>query len=281
MFQRIMTEKPDVMSKITPVYGDISLANFGLNQKHLRKVVDETQIFFHLAASLKMTAPLKTNVKLNVVGTKNALELAKQMKNLVQMLHLSTAFCNIEPEIVYEKVYEFKHDPIDLMRLIEWMDDKAMLAIEKELMGDHPNSYTYTKRLAEILVEREFENLPVAIVRPSVVFPSLEEPVSGWVDNLNGICGVTLAGGKGVLQSFFSDPKSHVDSIPVDLCINAMLMIVKVLSTEAKHETLPVFHLTLPSQFKVKFYWLFNKLIEFRFKYPFTMSLWLRFIKIK
>lgn len=36
------------------------------------------------------------------------------------------------------------------------------------VMHPHPNSYTYSKRLAEALVESYFPDLPVCIVRPSI-----------------------------------------------------------------------------------------------------------------
>jgi alcohol-forming fatty acyl-CoA reductase len=208
------------------------------------------------------------------VGTKNALEVAKQMKKLVQMVHLSTAFCNVEPEVVYEKVYDFEHDPDDLIRMAEWMDNKAMEAMQQELLGQHPNTYTYTKRLAEILVQREYGRLPVCIVRPSIVLPSYEEPVSGWVDSLNGLAGVILAAGKGVLRSMLADPEGKIEVIPVDLCINAMLLITKILATQTRPKEMPVFHLTADDRFRFKVQWVFDKLIENRFKYPLSVCLW-------
>lgn len=36
------------------------------------------------------------------------------------------------------------------------------------LLDPHPNTYTYTKRLAETLVAREYPNLPCVIARPSI-----------------------------------------------------------------------------------------------------------------
>jgi hypothetical protein len=36
------------------------------------------------------------------------------------------------------------------------------------LIGPHPNTYTFTKRLAERLVSNEFPNIPLVIVRPSI-----------------------------------------------------------------------------------------------------------------
>lgn len=137
-----MTEKPEVFDKIYPVFGDITQPNFGLNAEALKRVVDTTQIVFHMAASLKMEAPLRPNVLINLVGTKNMLTVAKSMKKLVQILHLSTAFCNVEPEKCFEQVYDFEHDPDDLIRMSEWMSDAAMESMQKELLGPHPNTYS-------------------------------------------------------------------------------------------------------------------------------------------
>jgi fatty acyl-CoA reductase len=57
-----------------------------------------------------------------------------------------------------------------------------MADLGKTLIAPHwPNTYTYTKRLAEILVQREFPNLPICIVRPSIVTPAYREPLPGLI----------------------------------------------------------------------------------------------------
>ena len=55
--------------------------------------------------------------------------------------------------------------------------------------GEHPNTYVFTKGLAEQLILDKGQNLPLAIVRPSIVVASWKYPVKGWVDNLNGPTG--------------------------------------------------------------------------------------------
>ena len=60
----------------------------------------------------------------------------------------------------------------------------------KEIIGERPNTYTFTKAIAEQLVNREREHLPISVVRPSIVTGSVKEPIPGWVDNLNGPAGV-------------------------------------------------------------------------------------------
>lgn len=54
------------------------------------------------------------------------------------------------------------------MKIAEWMDAKTLDQITPNLLHPHPNTYTFTKRLAEILVRDEYPNLPVVITRPSI-----------------------------------------------------------------------------------------------------------------
>ena len=55
-------------------YGDL------LNKESLKKAVDGVDIIFHLAAVVDYTAPKEMMFKVNVVGTKNLLEVSKGKK---------------------------------------------------------------------------------------------------------------------------------------------------------------------------------------------------------
>ena len=61
-----------------------------------------------------------------------------------------------------------------------------MSKITPKLLGDKPNTYTYTKHLAEHLLVNEGRPMPLAIVRPSIATASWKEPFPGWIDNYNG-----------------------------------------------------------------------------------------------
>jgi alcohol-forming fatty acyl-CoA reductase len=234
MFQRIMNEKSYVMQKIVPVYGDITLPGLGLNEKHLG-IVLECNLVFHAAASLKLEATLRPNIMMNLTGTKHVIDLAKQMKNLVLMVHFSTAFCCCDEEVLDEKVIDWKDKPEDLMRCAEWMDDKAMALFQKSIMGVQPNTYTYTKRLAEVMIRDEYaKGFPVCIVRPSIVVPSYKEPVPGWVDSLNGPAGLMMGAAKGVIRSMLLDGSLETELIPVDTAINGIILTAKHIATQAK-----------------------------------------------
>jgi len=178
-----MKTKPEVMKKIRPVWGDITEKDLKLNEEHLKYVTEKSQIVFHMAASLKLEATLRPNIIMNLTGTKHVLDVVRPMPNLVQFVYLSTAFCCIDQEVLHEKVYDFPHDPLDLIRCAEWMTEEAMADMQKAVLGFQPNTYTYTKRLAEILVRNEYNKgiMPAVIVRPSIVSPSFLEPMPGWV----------------------------------------------------------------------------------------------------
>ncbi len=169
MFERINHEKPEELKKIVPVFGDITQNDCGLNDEHLKRVIEESELVFHMAASLKLEATLKPNILMNLLGTKHVIEMCKRMKHLKLMIHLSTAFCVAdELGVLEERVYDWRDDPYEVMRCAEWMDEKTMEGLQSKILDPHPNTYTYTKRLAEILMRDQFGSIPACIVRPSI-----------------------------------------------------------------------------------------------------------------
>ncbi|XP_032668396.1 putative fatty acyl-CoA reductase CG5065 isoform X2 [Odontomachus brunneus] len=244
MFHRIRQEKGYVLKKVLPLDGDITTHNLGLADEQRETLTNEVHIVFHLAATLRMEAKLKDSVELNTIGTKRVLELAQQMKHLQVLVHLSTAFCHVDQEELGETVYDASHDPDDIIKLVQWMDESAIDLVTPKLLEPHPNTYTYTKRLAETLVAREYQNLPCVIARPSIVTPAVKEPVPGWVDNLNGPTGILVAGGKGVLRTMLCDTQYHAEVIPVDFAINSLIGIAHKVATQQKQKSIPVYNIT-------------------------------------
>lgn len=112
------------------------------------------------------------------------------------------------------------------------MDDETLEAITPKLLGDRPNTYTFTKALAENLLFAESNSVPVAIVRPSIVTAAWREPYPGWVDNINGPTGMILAFGKGLLRTMLFNSKACADLIPVDIVINLMITVAWYTATK-------------------------------------------------
>ncbi|XP_017018975.1 putative fatty acyl-CoA reductase CG5065 isoform X1 [Drosophila kikkawai] len=275
IFQRIKDERPHMLKKVTIYQGDVTFDLLGLSGDSLKHVTENTNIVFHMAATLKLEGNLRDAVDMNLLGTRRALNVAKQMKQLEAFIHLSTAFCNCDQEVMYEKVYDFPHKPEDLMRLAEWMDVKTLDAITPDLLKPHPNTYTYSKRLAELLVRDHYESMPVIIARPSIVTPAIFEPLPGWVDNMNGPTGVLIGAGKGVIRSMICNGELKSEVIPVDIAINGLILLPYHSSLSEKRPLqIPVYNLTVEDEKKRTWKWIMEVGRDLGLKYPFEVGLW-------
>ncbi|XP_066995732.2 putative fatty acyl-CoA reductase CG5065 isoform X2 [Anabrus simplex] len=225
VFDRLRQENKSSIKKLVAVEGDVLLPELGLKQEVRDALLSEVSIVFHCAASLRLEAELKPSVQHNTTGTHRVLQLCLAMENLKSVVHLSTAFCHCEQEVLYEHLYRASANPHDVMRLVEWLDEDSLRAITPKLLGPHPNCYTYSKRLAESLVKEQEGKLPVTVVRPTIVSPALKEPLPGWVDTLNGPVGLLVGAGKGVIRSMLCHPEYTAELVPVDIAINAMITI--------------------------------------------------------
>ena len=58
-----------------------------------------------------------------------------------------------------------------------WMTDEQLELLSPSLMKNLPNTYTFTKKLAEEYLRKEASDLPIAICRPSIVGAAYREPV--------------------------------------------------------------------------------------------------------
>ena len=162
---------------------------------------------------------------MNIVGTKKVVELVKKMRHLKSFVHVSTAYANCNRESIKEEVYEPSVQPDSIVEFAKWISDDMADKITPAMIGSWPNTYTYTKAIAESLVVQECEGkLPCAIVRPAIVGASWQEPFPGWIDNFNGPTALFAAIGKGILRTMIGNSNSTADIIPVDFPVNMMIV---------------------------------------------------------
>jgi fatty acyl-CoA reductase len=99
-----------------------------------------------------------------------------------------------------------------------------------------PNTYTFTKSLAESLIVKRGAGLPIAIVRPSIVESSLAKPFRGWNEGVN-----TSASLSYLLGTYFrqlpTNERKCLDLIPVDQVTCGMTLVAAALM-ERRHEPL-------------------------------------------
>lgn len=93
--------------------------------------------------------------------------LAKQMQRLKLFIHVSTAYSFSNRSRIEEVVYKTQLKAEEIIQLVDMLDENTLDAITTALIGDWPNTYTFTKAMSEEYVSRGY-SFPVAIVRPSV-----------------------------------------------------------------------------------------------------------------
>ncbi|NWU09264.1 FACR1 reductase, partial [Cephalopterus ornatus] len=223
LFDRLREEQPDFKAKIIVVMSELTQPDLDLSEPIKEKLIDCINIVFHCAATIRFNETLRGAVQLNVIATQQLLFLAQRMKNLEVFVHISTAYAYCNRQVIEEVVYPPPVDPKKLIDSLEWMDDDLVNDITPKLLGNRPNTYTYTKALGESVVQQEASKLNIVIIRPSIVGASWKEPFPGWIDNFNGPSGIFIAAGKGILRTMRATNDAVADLIPVDVVINATL----------------------------------------------------------
>jgi len=261
------------LKKLVAISGDITLDGLGISAADLKQVTDNVSIVFHSAATLKFNEELKRAVEINIKGTKRVLDMCHQCKRLEAMIYVSTAYANCDKEEIAERIYAPNVDPRHLINIAGWMDDDIIQSITPRLIGKMPNTYAYTKGLTEYLLQEECGSIPLAIVRPSIVTAALNEPIPGWVDNLNGPAGFIAGVSKGVLRALRLQLNSVGDIIPVDFPINLMIAAAWYTATH-RPNSIMVYNCTSGLQNPVTWGKIRTQLVQSILKYPSSDIMW-------
>jgi fatty acyl-CoA reductase len=103
-----------------------------------------------------------------------------------------------------------------------------------------PNTYTFTKSLAESLISKHISKdgagLPIAIVRPAIVETSVAKPFRGWNEGINTSASLSYLLGTAFRQ-LPSNERKRLDIIPVDAVCSGMTLIGAAL-VERRHDPL-------------------------------------------
>ena len=87
-----------------------------------------------------------------------------------------------------------------------------------------PNTYTFTKSLGESVLATRGNDLPIAIVRPSIVESSERSPFSGWNEGINTSGPLSYLLGTNFRQ-LPTNARKCLDVIPVDMVCRGMSLI--------------------------------------------------------
>ncbi len=233
MLERARREIENFDSRFEIIPGDITQENLGIK----KDIKSDITHLFHLAAIYDLTVPFDPAYRVNVEGTKNVVEFAKKLSGLEKFVYFSTAYVSgTRRGTVYE-------DELD----------------KKQSFKNH---YEHTKFLAELIVQKNKDQIPTVVVRPGIV---IGDSQTGETDKFDGPYYVMIFFKKVprfIPLPYLGKGEAEVNLVPVDFIIKATVALTGLEKSVGK-----TYHLTDPSPFTAReLYRLFS--IKIRGKEP-------------
>ncbi|CAN5154973.1 SDR family oxidoreductase [soil metagenome] len=207
--------------RIMPVVGDLAEPNLGLSDEQIAALRGQIEHVFHLAAIYDMTAPDEANERLNVDGTRNAVDLANAL-SAGHLHHVSSVAA------AGEFKGHFREDMFDEGQRL-------------------PSAYHRTKFESEKIV-REQAKVPWRVYRPAIVVGHSQ---TGEMDKIDG----PYYFFKAIQKARFALPEwfpligpelGYTNIVPVDFVASAMDHIA-----HQPGMNFQAFHLTNPKAMRV------------------------------
>ncbi|XP_014285882.1 putative fatty acyl-CoA reductase CG5065 isoform X2 [Halyomorpha halys] len=224
LFDVLKETNPKALDKVTPVQGDLVTDNMELSKEDEQNLIENVTMIYHMGAMVQFTDSLTLAFENNTKATYMLLNFARRVKNLQLFVYVSTAFCNmnIPCDKAVEEVIPATLDWRLMMKLLE-SQPLVLDALKEKLLSGQPNPYTWSKWLAEQIVNDYRVYFPTIIARPAAVCSTIRDPFPAWIDTI-GICGIVHAAAYGILRIIYTRWDSYLDYIPADAAINAMLV---------------------------------------------------------
>jgi len=243
-FDRLRAREPEfhnfMQLKVAPIAGDMLKDGLSLSEADYQELIQNVNIIFNSAASVDFNQRLDQALQINTYGTLKVLQLAKACRSLVSFVQVSTAYVNSDRRgWVEERIYPMMRDPHMLLEELSVLTVDEIERRLPEILGSFPNTYTFTKNLTEHLLVEEARNMPLCILRPTIIGGSWKEPYTGWVDSVAAAGAYYLMAGLGVVKTAIGNGNNIGDQVPVDTVTNAMLVAAALLCSR---EELNVVH---------------------------------------
>ena len=174
--------------RLTALAGDIERDGLGLSDGSRERLSREVTTVLHCAASVSFDLPLEESRSVNVEGTRRMLDFARSCTRLERFSYVSTAYVAGEPGGL------FREDE---------------LAVGQEFR----NPYERSKFEAELALRSEGADLPLQILRPSIV---VGDSTTGRTSSFNVLYGPLKAFARGAVPAIPALRDSPVDIVPVD-----------------------------------------------------------------
>lgn len=176
VFRHLREIDANFLDRVRIVEGNLEKPCIGVEDAStLQMLKEEIDIVIHAAADVRFNEPLYDLILCNLYGTRELLELAKQMRHLEVFVYMSTAFSNCKAAAEEDIAEEFYSPPMDADTLIDYVQnrctqlDRDLLSIlSPNLIKPWPNNYTFSKALSESIVRRYGNSFPICVIRPTI-----------------------------------------------------------------------------------------------------------------
>ncbi|KAG5668434.1 hypothetical protein PVAND_016374 [Polypedilum vanderplanki] len=261
LFDVIRAKNPEAFKKISLIEGDITMQNLGI--------------------TISFTEPMKIAVATNLQSVNELINLARKVKKLDSFVHVSTAYTNWFEKDVKEIFYKPNYDPKKVIEMCKTLSDEELGKMIPTL-GKHNNTYTFSKSLSEYLILQEGVDLPITVVRPSVVISSLKEPFPGWVDNWGGTTPFIFMIAKGLFRHPHNLGDNTIDAIPADVTVNMVLAAGWKVGTDtnARNSVPEIYNCTTSSNNPTTYDEVYGGFAELGKKYPYSDIIWYPKVKL-
>uniref|UniRef100_A0A0D9W3S8 Fatty acyl-CoA reductase n=1 Tax=Leersia perrieri TaxID=77586 RepID=A0A0D9W3S8_9ORYZ len=262
--ERILTEvclmfcaNNTVKEKICPLAGDVMHENFGLGSSEILQLSQVVDIIVNGAATTNFMERYDVALATNTAGIMHLCKFAKQCDNLRMLLHVSTAYVAGEQAgLLLEKPFQFgealrKSYHLDIeaeLQLVDRMKSIHRIKFSGDNKAKHfgwPNTYVLTKAMGEMLLEHLGRDLPVVIIRPSMITSTLHDPMPGWIEETRTLDAIFIAYNNQTLPCFIADGNVICDLIPGDMVINAMMVAI---NSHWNEQAQVIYHVTSAHQ---------------------------------
>jgi nucleoside-diphosphate-sugar epimerase len=230
-----------VRHKVVPIAGDVSQPRLGMDEETHTALTRSVDIVINSAASVAFDAPIDEALRHNTQSVQHGVAFARACRSAA-LVQVSTAYvagrraghvpeAALSPDVSAREIAAIEEGVAAILqearaRRVSPRETRARLvALGMERargLGWH-DSYTYTKALGEMTLERDRGDLPTAIIRPTIIESSLRDPVPGWLENLNVADPIFIEYGRGRMPDFPLRRDAIFDIVPVDLVANAIV----------------------------------------------------------
>ncbi|KAF6992895.1 hypothetical protein CFC21_009850 [Triticum aestivum] len=164
------------------------------------------------------------------------------------LLHVSTGESlrkgyNLDVQAEIKLVENFK-STLRVQSSSDKLEKKKMkeLGLKRARHFGWPNVYSLTKALGEMLLGNLGRDLPVVIVRPSIILSTFQDSMSGWIEGTRTIDMLYVAYNDQKLPCFIADHNVISDMIPGDMVINSMMVAMAIHWDQ--HRAQAIYHVT-------------------------------------